>query len=349
MGIRLSRLLSQGLAVAVLIGAGFGFSWALNQWKLPATAESSEAATSAAEDEQGTTPHALHFMALGDAGAGTPAQKAVAALMLNRFRQQPYPLVLMLGDNIYPKGDVDKQGDALFTRIYQPLLERGVSFQPVLGNHDVLHHNGERMVRFFGMPGHYYTFRRGPVDFFAIDTNKFDGKQQTWLLQQLQNSKAAWQVVYGHHPIISSGQHGDTHQLKQALLPMLRRYGADVYLAGHDHNYERFAPWPGITTGADPVLQIVSGGGGAYLRNFNDPHALSAKRAKVHHALALEATADWLRIEALTPDGSQLSGARQVDCVVLSRVSKEPGNEEGCEIQVWPTSPEENSTAPSSL
>jgi hypothetical protein len=47
-----------------------------------------------------------------------------------------------------------------------------------------------------------------------------------------------------HHPRFSSGLHGSDATLA-ALWTTLSRSGVDIVLAGHDHHYERFAPFEG--------------------------------------------------------------------------------------------------------
>src|SRR2546430_17726038 len=66
-----------------------------------------------------------------------------------------------------------------------------------------------------------------------------------------------------HHPLFSSGTLADatTQPLWQALYDA----GAELVLAGHDHNYQRFRPQ--TPTGvADPITRIrefIAGMGGA--------------------------------------------------------------------------------------
>jgi tartrate-resistant acid phosphatase type 5 len=63
-------------------------------------------------------------------------------------------------------------------------------------------------------------------------------RQIAWLNDALANSKADWKVVVGHHPIYSGGTHGDQPELIEQILPILRRYGVHVYIAGHDHDLQ---------------------------------------------------------------------------------------------------------------
>jgi hypothetical protein len=234
----------------------------------------------------------LRFVAMGDMGSRLPGQTAMARQLYRAYQREPFAFVLMLGDNIYPNGDVAKWGKASFLDPYAPLLKCGVRFYAALGNHDVLDGHGPASMAFFGMPARYYTFEQGPVRFFALDTNQFDAVQQQWLKHGLGASSAPWNVVFGHHPVYSSGMHGNTRGLLERLRPILTAAATGrnvVYLAGHDHNYERFKPLDG------GVHYIVSGGGGASLRPFSKKiRAGSVRRAVAYHAVWLEATAQRL-------------------------------------------------------
>ncbi len=65
-------------------------------------------------------------------------------------------------------------------------------------------------------------------------------------------------MVYLHHPLYSSGEHGSTIELRHVMESILASGGADIVFAGHDHNYERTLPQQGVT-------HVVTGGGGAHV------------------------------------------------------------------------------------
>jgi 3',5'-cyclic AMP phosphodiesterase CpdA len=182
------------------------------------------------------------------------------------------------------------------------MLNMGIPFYLSLGNHDMLTEKGKEVIQTFQMPaGAYYTKHLGVIDVFAINTSAFDMPQQLWLKQALMSSKAPWKLVYGHHPLYSTGAHGhdaDLVQLREQLEPILTNYKADAYLAGHDHNYERFA------SSDLPYLHLVSGGGGAYLRTQRqmprgkERFPKTAHYAIKYHYLDLSVTPSALTIQA---------------------------------------------------
>jgi hypothetical protein len=226
-----------------------------------------------------------HIFAVGDTGSGNTNQIAVARAMTNQAKLytgeapdgSPVSIkgILHLGDIIYPKGEADKV-DALVHQMYAPLTQMNIPFLFSLGNHDMITNKGRDIAQALNLPKdtYYTTTISKNLDVFVINSSTFavDKTQQQWLKTAVSRSATPWQLVFGHHPLYSTGAHGhdgDLVQLRQALEPILVNQGVEVYLSGHDHNYERFAhdfnqPTVGKTL---PYLHIVSGGGGAYLRN----------------------------------------------------------------------------------
>lgn len=244
------------------------------------------------------------FIAFGDWGAGTQFQKDVAQQVIQQYQKTPYDAALLLGDNIYETGNVQKHGKAFFTDMYAPLIQSHVNFIVALGNHDVVLGHGAEQVVFFAMPGFYYVVHKPNIDFFVLNSNTFakDDVQQQWLKKALANSRAPWKVVMGHHPIYSSGEHGCNPGLQKTLEPLLVKNGVDLYLAGHDHEYERFKPING-------VQHIVSGGGGAYLRDFEKPLPDSLIRVKAHHFLNFELNKGTLHMWVIDKTGQVIDQA----------------------------------------
>ena len=103
----------------------------------------------------------LRFVVLGDVGTGGKTQYRVARTLSCYSQINPFPLALLLGDNIYEYGEIEKI-EATFELPYQQLLEQKVQFQAVLGNHDIKTNNGEDQLAYklFNMQGRYYSFDR---------------------------------------------------------------------------------------------------------------------------------------------------------------------------------------------
>jgi 3',5'-cyclic AMP phosphodiesterase CpdA len=204
-------------------------------------------------------PHAVRFAVIGDSGTGDKRQYEVAEQLTQYYRRFPFDFVIMLGDNIYgsqrPQDFVQK-----FEQPYKVLLDAGVEFYAALGNHD---NPPEVNYEPFNMNGRrYYTFSKGPVEFFVLDSNYMDPKQVEWLEQQLTRSGKPWKICYFHHPLYSSGDaHGSETDLRALVEPLFIRYGVSVVFAGHEHFYERVKPQNGIA--------YFTAGGSAKLRAGN--------------------------------------------------------------------------------
>lgn len=240
----------------------------------------------------------FRFIAFGDWGAGTPFQRTLAGEMAKLYQKKPFPVALLLGDNIYPYGDVKQYGKAYFEEPYAPLIRGGVSFYPTIGNHDERRGHLKDQMAYFKMPNQYYKVSRGPVDIFVLNTTYFvrSPAQQAWIKKSLAESKARWKIVMAHHPLYSSGRHGPTEGLKAILEPLLIHYKVDLYLCGHDHDYERFQKTEG-------VQYIISGGGGAHLTDFRKILPNSQVRIRAHHFLFVEILGEDIWIKAISRYG----------------------------------------------
>jgi acid phosphatase len=244
----------QVLTLAGLSGLGLAFLGKVLQGQ---TAQSSHRNSTAPSNSEATssataTPIGplLRFVSVADTGTGAEGQYAVAQAMTHYYRKTAFPLVILAGDNIYNNGEIEKI-NAVFEKPYQTLIKQNVKFYACLGNHDVRTANGDPQVRYpgFNMQGRYYTFRQGPAQFYALDTNQRTNwkSQLTWLEQQLKRSDAPWKIVFGHHPIYSSGLYGSDQALIQDLTPLFQKYRVQLYINGHEHNYERTRSIKGTT------------------------------------------------------------------------------------------------------
>ncbi len=236
----------------------------------------------------------LHFLVLGDWGSGRPQQKEIADAMA-RYAQthastDPVQWVTLVGDNFYEKGVTsvdDPQWKLKFEDIYDA-KRLAMPFIAVLGNHDwgqnpaaEIAYAGAHPGTRWQMDGFYFkrTYGQNPdaplADFFYIDTDLWNyhldrlaDAQMAWLEDGLKNSKARWQIVVGHHPLYSNGEHGHDKEilaLREKLAPLFKQYGVDAYLSGHEHDLER------NQIAGEPTLFLVSGSGGKLRpKSFDD-------------------------------------------------------------------------------
>ena len=229
----------------------------------------------------------IHLVAFGDwgyRGAGS-GQREVAATIGRLHAAQPLHLGLTLGDNFYPVG-VKSVDDPQWAELWETGYDRlGIPFFASLGNHD---YDGNEQAEIdytnrsktWKMPHSYYTFRAGPVQFFALDTDEgtagrlifkkaWTDAQAKWLDEELERARAVpWKIVYGHHPPYSDGHHGGEARLQAKLAPILKKHKVDLYLCGHEHDLQHLE--------RDGTQFVIAGGGGKDAREVTRRQAIFA-------------------------------------------------------------------------
>jgi 3',5'-cyclic AMP phosphodiesterase CpdA len=204
--------------------------------------------------------NSVRFAAIGDMGTGGKPEYQTSDQMIEQHKNFPFEFVLALGDNLYG-GHSPSDFEKKFASPYKALLDAGVKFYAALGNHD---DPSERFYKPFNMNGaNYYSFKKGNVHFFALDSNYMDPKQLDWLQKQLQSAGSdEWKICFFHHPLYSSARkHGPATDLRLLLEPLFIRYGVNVVFAGHEHIYERIVPQKGIYYFTEGSSGQLRGGG----------------------------------------------------------------------------------------
>lgn len=210
-------------------------------------------------DGQTPTPvEPVRFAVIGDMGTGTTRQAETGARLASVRQRFPYTFVITVGDNIYGSQTAVNLRRK-FEVPYKAIIDAGIPFYASLGNHDG---SIQSNYKLFNMNGRrYYTYEKGPVQFFVLDSSFPTRLQLTWLEGVLTQSTAPWKIVYQHHPLYSSGlRHGPTEELQSNLEPLLTTFGVQVVFAGHEHFYERLVPRYGIH-------HFIAGSGGQLRRN----------------------------------------------------------------------------------
>lgn len=216
--------------------------------------------------------NSLEFFALGCAGSGNLGQKMVSQSMAKIAGESKPAFILYLGDNFYGRG-VDSVNDPKWQSLFEQIYDArslDMPFYAVLGNHDY-HKNPDAQIEYaktnprWRMPARYYHFENflengTQIDFFALDTmmlhSRKNKEQLAWLEEKLQSSKAAWKIVYGHHPVYSGAYTypKQTQKMRAMLEPIFIRHKVDMYLSAHNHSIEVLEKISGVT-------YAVSGGG----------------------------------------------------------------------------------------
>jgi Calcineurin-like phosphoesterase/Purple acid Phosphatase, N-terminal domain len=264
----------------------------------------------------------VRFVAFGDSGAGTAEQSQVATRILG----ETFDFAVHTGDVAYSSGTY-AEFESRFFPYYGPWL-RAKGIFPVIGNHDDITGSATPYRTLFVLPREgasstfpnnaerFYSVDYGPLHLVALDTEAAfqssarRAEQLAWLEADLQASQnRPWRVVFFHRPPFSSGtEHGSDLAVRQAFVPLFERYNVELVLTGHEHSYERTIPWKTGTGAANqPVVYIVTGGGGAGLYPVGHS-AWTAFSRSVHHYLRANATTAEITIEAVGVDGIAFDG-----------------------------------------
>lgn len=240
----------------------------------------------------------LRFLAIGDFGAGSAVQHAVADRMCARRERKAFDLVITVGDNVYDEGHPDRF-QAAFFEPYRCLLDAGARFRATLGNHDIKTNNGRPELNepAFGFEGRNYVFSHSGVRFVMADSNNMNFD---WLRSALVPEPSdRWTVVAFHHPVYATGAYGPTPGFVPRLPRMFRRKGVDLVLNGHEHQYSATKDLRGIR-------YAVTGGGGAPVRPCGEPAWFTATCLERHHFLEIVAGPDRIQVTAIPPRGPAL-------------------------------------------
>jgi acid phosphatase type 7 len=182
--------------------------------------------------------------------------------------------VLPLGDLQYPNGSF-ANFQASYDRTWGTFKGRT---HPAPGNHEYETPGAAGYYRYFGQRAHpplgYYSFDLGAWHLVALNANcdAIDcAREQRWLGRNLRHDHSLCQLAYWHQPRFSSGPHG-SDPAYSGFWNTLYRFGADVVLNGHDHDYERFAKLaPNEHFSGRGIREFVVGTGGASHYAFGPP------------------------------------------------------------------------------
>ena len=193
-----------------------------------------------------------------------------AALIERGLEADSQARVLALGDLTYPIGAAEE-----FSGCYEPTWGRFKDrTYPAPGNHEYYTPEAIGYYGYFGDtagPGHrgYYSVDIGSWHVVSLNSNLKPAQRKAqldWLKNDLEQHRSRCTLAFWHHPLYSSGRHGNNDWMADAW-KLLMDYGTDLVLSGHDHDYERFAPQDekGNRDERHGMREFVVGTGGARL------------------------------------------------------------------------------------
>jgi glucose/arabinose dehydrogenase len=232
----------------------------------------------------------FNFAAVGDWGCTHNTQNTV-----NNIIDKSPELVLGLGDYSY-----NNHADC-WLRLIDPIYDK---MKIVLGNHEHLSYTSrtsyysspERLQQYmnsFNLSRQFYSFNYQNVHFIAMSTEvpyERGSKQYNFVKSDLKKAVSApgidWVVVFYHTPAYTSPSVvGPTSALRDTYHPLFEKYGVDLVLQAHSHNYQRSYPIkyndedsvkPSITdrntasyhNPKGQIYTIVGTGGSSEIHNF---------------------------------------------------------------------------------
>jgi hypothetical protein len=232
--------------------------------------------------------------------------------------------VFTAGDNAYPKGTLTQ-----YKNCYDPTWGRHkAETRPSPGNHDYNTPGASGYYQYFGAAAGppdqgYYSYNYG--DWHIVVLNSMceliggcssTSPQAEWLRGDLAANPTLCTLAYWHHPVFSSGQHGNDPKMAPAF-QILFDNNADLVINGHDHDYERFAPQTpgGALDRSQGIREIVVGTGGAPLRGFATIRPNSEVRnANTHGVLKLDLSLDSYSWQFVPVAGKTFTDSGTTSC-----------------------------------
>jgi hypothetical protein len=261
------------------------------------------------------------LLAAGDFGECTAVGRQGPYLTADLLATRPEATILALGDLAYSRGTA-----AEFANCYGPTWGRfSDRTRSAPGNHEYKTADAEGYFGFWERQARsagtsYYSFELGDWHLVALDSSidvSAGLAQARWLRSNLAGSAARCKLAFFHHPRFSSGRHGDDPRMG-AVFEILYDARVSVALAGHDHDYERFAPLnpSGEVEPGRGVRSFVVGTGGAPLRAFGTPRRGSeARNADAKGVLQLVLRADGYDWAFLPVAGASYGDGGSETCV----------------------------------
>jgi len=208
--------------------------------------------------------------------------------------------VITGGDNVYlPRLNSLKLANSLkfANKYYKSIMDyfqtfiAAAKFYPIIGNHDVDYNRvwfRNKFPTLFQNVNYYSTLLcNGNVEIYALSSgyltselafepagNTIGSQQYNWFKNTIAKSKALFKIVILHHPPYTSDPNRAPGYVN--LRWEFEKFGVNLVLSGHCHNYERFLD--------KPIPYVVAGIGGQTLSAFLGKSNTS-KRNAFHGAL----------------------------------------------------------------
>jgi len=180
----------------------------------------------------------FNFAAAGDFGCSTNTQKTI-----ENMQSKDPEIVLTLGDLSY-----HSTADCWFDMM-SPVKDK---LMLTLGYHDVEDGQAKmnQYMNSFALEKPFYSYDYNKVHFLVMSAKSvyYKGSEQyNFVVDDLkkasENENVNWIVVSSYGPPYTSpSEHTAFKELREVYHPIFEKYGVDLVLGGHNHNYQRTYP-----------------------------------------------------------------------------------------------------------
>ena len=207
----------------------------------------------------------LDFVVAGDYGCDSKTRQTIKDM-----EEQDTDLAFALGD----LSEV-KNPNCFFDIVSK--LDNNDRFKITLGEADTDSNKARSSSRFsdfvrhFDLESPFYSFDYKNVHFLAMSTGKSlfvpyanGSEQYNFISNDLRNaannSGIDWIIVYGYRPFFTSPTiHPGTEVLRETYSPLFEKYGVDLVITSHNHNYQRSYPLVhNVKDSREPLIKDVN-------------------------------------------------------------------------------------------
>jgi hypothetical protein len=222
-----------------------------------------------------------------------------------------------LGDNQYEIGSL-----SAFNTYYHPKVGSKLNqvTRPAVGNHEYRTANAAGYFSYFGAAAGdpakgYYSWTAGNWKLIVLNSNcakinrvcGYGKAEALWLRDQLAGPETC-EVVFDHHPPITDGEYAPGTTSVRGFWRRAYEGRAELFVSGHDHGYQRFAPRrTDFSLASDGVRALVVGTGGKSLYPFTATNRSEYRQTTSYGALRLTLTdtgysGDFVSVSGVTMD-----------------------------------------------
>lgn len=224
----------------------------------------------------------------------TRSHPEVHRTLIQQVKDLPIELAFHTGDQ-NQQGKSQAEYDS-FKEIISPLK---TLFYPVRGNHEK---DLELYRSNYPNPSgkSYYAVKHDSLKYIVLDSNLklLPGSlQYNWLKEKLAADELP-KILLLHHPVLSSGQHGQELGLELYLPILLQKHRVLAVFCAHDHNFEHLY--------LDGIHYFVTGGGGAPLRDMGQLSPYSLFFQKIHHYIIMRKDKTKLQLQTFDLQGNSI-------------------------------------------